>query len=212
MTLTNRQRSVPPAMFAEETLIELPPMTRLTGIGLRFYVDDEGRGSATPALIRGQLWPLDPTVTDATIREHLRALSRVGYIETYSINGRRLLALTDWPAVDRGVRSQLPPPPSFDPLAKPSRGFRETFAVEGEGAGEARVQGREGGAGSGGRAGEGRPSRDLRDTPQPSPYCRKHQPAGTDQNCWACKVARETHEEWLKVNVAASTDDLGADD
>lgn len=209
MSLTNRQRAVPPAMFTDETLIELSPMIRLTGLGLRFYVDDEGRGSATPALIRGQLWPLDPTVTDVTIREHLRALAKVGYIETYSINGRKLLALADWPAVDRGQRSSLPPPPSFDPHAKPSRGSRETFAVGGEGEG-GRGPAREGEAGTGAGRGSGDASRDLRGTPEPSPYCKKHQPAGTESNCWACKLAREKHEDWLAAQVAAEADDLGA--
>lgn len=203
MTLTNRQRAVPPSMFADETLMELPPPVRLTGIGLRFYVDDEGRGSATPALIRGQLWPLDTAVTDATIREHLRALVKVGYIETYSINGRKLLALTDWPSVDRGSRSRLPAPPTTEPLARSSRASRETFAVEGGGE-EGREDGREEGAGEGGRG----PSRDARDETEPSPFCRKHQPHGTDFACGGCASARKRHDQWLRAEAEAEAEGL----
>lgn len=182
--------------------MELDPMIRLTGLGLRFYVDDEGRGSATPALIRSQLWPLESSMENRTIQQHLRVLAKLGYIELYSVNGRKLLAVLDWPAVDRGVRSSLPPPPSFDPFAKPSRTSRASFAVVGGGEGE----GREAGPGAGG------PSRTIRDD-EPSPFCRKHQPAGTDNDCGGCASARKRHDLWLREQARLETDDLtGADE
>lgn len=210
MSVTSRQRPVPPSMFSDETLMELAPDVRLTGLGLRFYVDDHGRGSATPALIRGQLWPLSEEITDATIEEHLEWLEQAGYIEMYAAEGRVYLSLIEWPAVDRPAKSRIPAPPNGPPtLATPSRTSRDSLAVmeereergEREGEGEGRKSERE--------QGEDPTSRQPDPT---SPFCPKHQPYGTDRKCGPCGRARLAHDVWLRQQADAASADLDESD
>ncbi|GAB2613676.1 hypothetical protein [Pseudactinotalea suaedae] len=195
-------------MFSDEALMELPPAVRLTGLGLRFYADDEGRGSANPTLIKASLWPLDQDTSETDIEEHLVALEDAGYIHLYSVDGRTYIALDEWPATDRGAASRLPPPPDPpDPpaLASPSRGPREVLAVVEEG------EGREGGgAGEEAPGGGGGPREAPARLPtgEPSPFCSKHQPYGTERPCGGCAAARTKHRMWLRDQTDDATTDL----
>lgn len=207
MALSSRLRNHPPSMFTDEALMELPAKTRLTGLGLRHYVDDEGRGSARPALIRGQLWALDESVSDDIVEEHLVALEDAGYLSMYTVDGRTYLELEEWPSVDRGQASRLPPPPpreslarhSRDPredVANPSRGSRDILAVVGERGeeGERREGGGERAVGEEGAP----PPTPLSTVDEPSPFCSKH-PAGTERPCGPCGTARKRHDRWLRA-------------
>jgi hypothetical protein len=129
MSVTRRQRPLPASMFTEEPLLELESDVRLTGIGLRFYVDDHGRGSARLALIKASLWPIHPEVTEDALELHLLQLEEVGYIQLYEgPDERSYLRIVEWPKVDRPDDSYLPEPP---PLASRSRAARESLAVVG---------------------------------------------------------------------------------
>jgi hypothetical protein len=206
MSVTSRHRSVPPLMFADETLIELPAAVRLTGIGLHFYADDEGRGAANPALLKGQLWPLDDAMTHDVIEEHLVALEDAGYIQLYTAGSRTLLAVLEWPSTDRGKPSRLPAPPAREDLATSSRAPREHLAVVEE-RGRRQEEGGAGGvsAGGGGARAGGAPAVP---TLEPSPFCAKHQPYGTDQSCGPCGGARKRHEMWLRDQTDDASTDL----
>jgi hypothetical protein len=194
-------------MFTDERLMELPPEVRLTGLGLRFCADDQGRASATAALIRGSLWPLIPDMTDLEIEDHLLTLAEAGYISLYpGGDGRTYLALAEWPPVDHARPSTLPAPPARETLANDSRGARAGFAVGGGGGGarEAREEEAAGPVGPE-RAGPGGEdaARDLRERlraiPEPSPHCRRHQPLGPDVPGVACGSARKRHQQWLNA-------------
>jgi hypothetical protein len=191
-------------MFTDETLMGLPAKVRLTGVGLRFAADDEGRASATAAVLRGLLWPLDPDMTDDLMDEHLLALADAGYIVLYAVEGRTYLVLADWPAVDRPRPSRLPAPPPRESLASLSRHPREDFAVVGGGGRQEeaaqRAEGEEarraeaGAAGEGAAGGGADATRDLR---EPSPFCRRH-PDGSERPCGPCGSARKRHDFWLR--------------
>jgi len=199
MALTNRQRPVPPSMFTDESLMELPPEVRLTGLGLRFYVDDAGRGPARPELIKGQLWPLDSDVTTDLILYHLLALEEAGYIRLYDVADRSYLVLVERPSIDRPQESRLPPPPEDadpEPLAESSRASREPLAVVG---GRKEEEGRRGGR-EGGQGKAGTLATALAGTPEPAPWCTKH-PLGSDEPCGPCGGARKVHEMWVRAQV-----------
>ena len=215
MAVTNRLRSFPPSMVTDEALLELDTEIRFTGLALRMYVDDHGRGPARPSLIRSQLYPLSPEITDEAIEWHLAVLEDVGYIRTYKADERMLLHMVEWPSQDRAQPSRLPPPPDDapvspdasrgprEPLATSSRAPREDVAVVG-GRKEGEEGRGEGGAQGGGEAGgAGRARALLAGTEEPSPFCSKH-PIGTEEKCGPCGGARKRNEAWLKVQMEAS--------
>jgi hypothetical protein len=227
MAVTNRLRSVPPTLWTDEVLLELPRDARLTAAGLRHYVDDHGRASARPALIRSQLYPLDLEVTDEEIEWHLAVLEEAGYLRLYEVRGRQYLEIPEWPSQDRAQPSTVPPPsepaevapPSGsvrEPLASPSREAREDLAtssrvpretlavVEGrkEEKEEGEQEGRTGGGGPGGVRKETLAR--LLAMPEPIPFCTKHaETLGTDEKCGPCGGARKKHEAWVKAQIEA---------
>jgi hypothetical protein len=222
MAVTNRQRSVPPSMLNDEALIELDVEIRFTGLALRFYVDDHGRGSANPSLIRSQLYPLHPEVTNEAIEWHLTVLEDVGYIRTYKDDKKKLLLqVLEWPSQDRAQPSRLPAPPDDGQPPSPdaSRGPREALATSSRAAREplAVVEEREqrGERGEESESGAGEESEAARarallvGKPEPSPFCRKH-PTGTDGKCMPCGRARLAHGQWVKAQMeAADVEELG---
>jgi len=78
------------------------------------YAGDDGRGLDVPALIRADLWPLDPEVDDAQIDEWQGELERNGRIIRYESNGRHyfeIVKFTDHQKPNRVVPSNIPDPP-----------------------------------------------------------------------------------------------------
>jgi hypothetical protein len=194
---------LPASMFTEESLLELDPDVRLTGIGLRFYVDDHGRGSARLILIKSNLWPLHPQITEDVLLEHLVILEDVGYIQLYDgQDGRSYLRIVEWPKVDRPDDSYLPAPP---PLATRSRAARESLAVVGgeeSGGGGAVGRGHEEEAAAAPGGGGPAALTLLRDEIEPSPFCSRH-PTGTEVKCGGCATARKRHDLWQRAQEEA---------
>ena len=193
--------------------MELPPLVRLTGLGLRFYVDDQGRGSANPGWIKSHLWPLDREVTEDTIDAHLIALEDAGYITLYSAGKKTYLALNDWPSDSRGDPSEYPAPPSdkgaCNLQATCTQDARNSHAGCVQAAGDLHAtrtvvgeRGEEGEAERAGAAGEGpvgSGGTPLAGSPEPSPFCSKHQPYGTEEPCGPCGTTRKRHQIWERA-------------
>lgn len=190
-----RRRYVTPETFGREDLLNLPPAVRLTEIGLRMYADDEGRERLTPALLRANLYPLNPEITDDVLTEHLLALDEAGSIVIYDVGDRTFYAMTDWPTVDRPARSKHPEPPA-EPFANDSRAPRDSFV-----AGERGREGGRGGEGAWERGGGESASRSPREDDPPSPFCRSH-PEGTEHPCRGCGTARLRHRQWTDRQMA----------
>lgn len=202
MSVTRRQRKIPPVMFDDETLMELTTEQRLTGLGLFFIADDHGRGSATPARVRSDLWPLSETITNEDVEVHLEWLDQAGLIQLYEAEGRTYFAILDWPSQDHPAPSKIPAPPARpSPLSNSSRSPLEVLGVE-----EREERGR--------REREGEGESEQREAPGPrtsdpaSPFCSKHQPFGTDQKCGPCGRARLAHKVWLEKNTQDAAADL----
>lgn len=180
----SRQRALPPDIFTDEDLMVLPAKVRLTAIGLRMHADDEGRESTTWWMLKASIWPGHPEVTEEVLVDHLLRLDDVGYIGLYESGGRTYYAIRDWPSVSHREPSKCPPPPA-DLFRKRSGSSPEDFP-----AGE-RERERES---EWGREGASERTAGL----PPSPFCRFHQPRGTEAKCRHCGTARLAHDQWLR--------------
>lgn len=77
------------------------------------YVDDYGRGSADPELIKGLVFPRRKGITEAQIRDALVNLASIGSIHTYDVDGESYLCFPNWSCHQRiqTKHSKFPPPP-----------------------------------------------------------------------------------------------------
>lgn len=60
------------------------------------YVDDFGRGSADPDLLKGFVFPRRKSVTEATIGKTLAELATIGSIVLYEVDGESYLYFPNW--------------------------------------------------------------------------------------------------------------------
>jgi hypothetical protein len=149
-----RIRTIKPEFFTSLTIASLSSSAaRLAFIGLWTYVDDEGRGVADPHLIKAAIFPLDHAVGADEVAAIMRELRDRNLIVTYNVDGKPLLAITNWSEhqrISHPTPSKLPAPP----VRKPPRGSRkppevlrsppETLRPEqgtGKGTGKGREQG-----------------------------------------------------------------------
>lgn len=60
------------------------------------YVDDYGRGSADPELLKGFVLPRRKGVTEATIEKSLQELANIGSILLYDVDGESYFCFPNW--------------------------------------------------------------------------------------------------------------------
>lgn len=73
-----RIRSVKPEFWQSETMASIDPFSRLMAIALLNLSDDHGFFNATPAVVRGEVFPFEESL--ANVSRALAELSRAGYI------------------------------------------------------------------------------------------------------------------------------------
>lgn len=80
------------------------------------YVDDFGRGSAEPDILKGFVFPRRKSVTEATINAALLDLANIGLIRLYEVDGDSYLCLRNWEEhqTPRAKLSKFPAPPEVD--------------------------------------------------------------------------------------------------
>lgn len=80
------------------------------------YVDDFGRGSAEPDIIKGFVFPRRKSVTEANIVDALGVLASTGLIRLYEVGGDSYLYFPDWEEHQnrRASTSKFPEPPTSD--------------------------------------------------------------------------------------------------
>lgn len=78
------------------------------------YVDDFGRGSADPELLKGFVFPRRKGVTEATIAKTLCELASLGSINLYEVDGESYLVFPGWEKHQqpRAKVSKFPEPPT----------------------------------------------------------------------------------------------------
>ncbi len=87
------------------------------------YVDDYGRGSADPELLKGFVFPRRKGVTESTIEKTLAELATIGSIHLYKVDGESYLCFPNWSDHQRvqQKRSKFPPPPGkIDEIQNPT--------------------------------------------------------------------------------------------
>ena len=77
------------------------------------YVDDYGRGSADPELLKGLVFPRQRRLTESAIEDALVSLARIGSIVLYEVDGESYLCFPNWSDHQRiqTKRSKFPQPP-----------------------------------------------------------------------------------------------------
>lgn len=76
------------------------------------YVDDFGRGSADPELLKGFVFPRRKSVTESTIAKGLTDLAAAGLIHLYTVDGDSYLCFPTWAEHQRiqNKKSRFPAP------------------------------------------------------------------------------------------------------
>ena len=82
------------------------------------YVDDFGRGSADPELLKGMVFTRRKTVTEKQIHEGIDRLASAGMINLYSVDGEPFLYFPNWADHQRiqQKKSRFPSPDDADPV------------------------------------------------------------------------------------------------
>lgn len=78
------------------------------------YVDDYGRGSADPELIKGFVFPRRKRISESDIEKALADLAGMGCISLYEVDGESYFYFPNWGAHQRiqTKKSRFPPPES----------------------------------------------------------------------------------------------------
>lgn len=84
-----------------------------TWVYLITYVDDYGRGSADPELLKGLVFTRRKGVTEAQIEKALADLANTGMITLYEVDGESFFCFPNWHLHQRiqTKKSKFPPPP-----------------------------------------------------------------------------------------------------
>jgi hypothetical protein len=82
-----RARNLKPSFFKNETLAELPPLTRILFAGLWTLADREGRLEDRPAKIKAEVLPYDTCKPERMLQE----LHDRGFIQRYEVEGVRYI-------------------------------------------------------------------------------------------------------------------------
>ena len=70
------------------------------------FVDDYGRGSADPEIIKGFVFPRRKSVTESTIEKTLAELATIGSILLYEVDGESYLCFPNW-SEHQSVRNKV---------------------------------------------------------------------------------------------------------
>lgn len=92
------------------------------------YVDDYGRGSADPELLKGLVFPRRKGATESQIRDALSVLANTGMITLYDVDGESYFYFPKWGEHQRiqSKYSKYPEPPAETPEKGASRKVTES--------------------------------------------------------------------------------------
>lgn len=117
-----RIRAIKPDFFLDESLAELPAMTRLLFIGLWTLADKDGLLEDRPKRIKASLLPYDAT----DVEPLLAALNAAGFVTRYEVDGVACIAIRNFAKHQRPHPKEtsygLPPCPSTASREKKRQG------------------------------------------------------------------------------------------
>lgn len=91
-----------PNRIVKESIRTSKTVNSMTDFQFRFwvylitYVDDYGRGSADPELIKGFVFPRRKGITEDTIKKTLAELATIGSIHLYDVEGESYFCFPNW--------------------------------------------------------------------------------------------------------------------
>ena len=111
-----------PNRIIKETIRTSKSVNRMTDFQFRLwtylitYVDDFGRGSADPEIIKGFVFPKRSSVTEKTIEKTLQELATMGSLILYKVDGDAYLCFPNWETHQtvRNKKSKFPAPEDGD--------------------------------------------------------------------------------------------------
>lgn len=107
-------RMIKETIRASRSIGDMTDFQFRTWVYLITYVDDYGRGSADPELLKGLVFTRRKGVTEATIEKTLSDLANMGSIRLYEVDGERYFCFPNWGDHQRvqQKRSKFPEPPA----------------------------------------------------------------------------------------------------
>lgn len=109
--MAGRIRSVKPEFIEDEKLGELDPLHRLLFLCLWLIADDYGNLRANPKWVHAQVFPYDEKTDVGAIRDALATLTRLGFLDSYSVRGQSYYHVHNWDKhqkVDRPGKRHCP--------------------------------------------------------------------------------------------------------
>lgn len=107
-----RIRTIKPDFWTNPKVVSVPPVTRLMFIGMWNYADDYGRLAYEPLSLKLKLFPNDPGISQADVRDMINDLCANDLIIIYSSNDKEYIEITGWDhqKIDKRQASKLPAP------------------------------------------------------------------------------------------------------
>lgn len=107
-----------PNRIIKESIRTSKKVSNLSDFQFRFwiylitYVDDYGRGSADPEILRGFVFPRRKGITEEQISQALQALANSGMINLYEVDGESYFCFPNWETHQqvRAKKSKFPAP------------------------------------------------------------------------------------------------------
>jgi hypothetical protein len=127
--MTRRLRTIKPGLYENEELAQCSIAARYSFPGLWTIADREGRLEDRPLRIKAQILPYD----DVDMNMLLDELAVRGFIQRYSVEGRRFIAIPTWSRHQkphqREAASEIPPPPPFEAPPRQCLGMAQATPV-----------------------------------------------------------------------------------
>lgn len=119
-----RIRTVKPAFWSSEQVMNLSRDARLLFIGIWNFADDAGRAKWSARTIKAQVLPGDDDVTARDVEAWMMEMQTQGLLTAYSVNGQRLFSVSGWhhQKINRPQPSKFPEPPSSPNPPEPITG------------------------------------------------------------------------------------------
>lgn len=131
--MMTRQRTIHPDIWQDERIAQMNAVERLLFCGIISIADDEGRLPASPAYLRGQLYPHDERVTTEHVRTWLDGvLAKNPNVLRYHAGDIEYLALLRWRNYQKigKPQSRIPAPPDAEVASHLTPVFKQPALLE----------------------------------------------------------------------------------
>jgi hypothetical protein len=140
----SRIRTIKPEFCVSEQIAECSTSARLVFALMWMFCDDQGIHPAKAKTLRGEIFPLDESITTAHVVEWVGELLAADLLREYEVNGERFWIVTGWKKhqkIDKPSRKHPPPLAELSP--NPPRSIVNASPPESKGVEGSREEGKE---------------------------------------------------------------------